>query len=249
MAGRSGGIVRIGTSGWHYRHWKGCFYPKGLATTQWLGWYAQHFSCVELNNSFYKLPTDSAVRGWVEHTPDGFVFAVKASRLMTHLKKLNRCEETLSAFFNVIDGFGEKLGPILFQLPPRWRADPERLARFLDLLPTKYTCAFEFRNPDWHREEVYQLLAAHNAGFCLFELNGLCSPEQLTSDTVYVRLHGPSDAYCGDYSPETLEAWKQKLKIWHDQGLGVYLFFDNDQAGYAVKNALTLQRLNQANVE
>lgn len=247
MIGARDGGVHIGTSGWHYRHWKGLFYPEELSTTQWLGWYAQHFGCVELNNSFYKLPTASAVRSWVDQTPDEFVFAVKASRLITHMKKLHRCEESLATFLDVIDGFGEKLGPLLFQLPPRWRADPERLERFLDLIAPRYTCVFEFRSPDWHRDDIYRLLASHNAGFCLFDLSGQQTPEKVTSGTVYVRLHGPGAAYCGDYPSNELDHWMRKLKTWHLRQLETYLFFDNDQAGYAVKNALALQHLYETN--
>ena len=143
-------MVLIGTSGWHYPHWSECFYPAKLPKSKWLAWYASYFSCFELNNSFYKLPNIKTIRQWLDQTPDNFVFALKASRLMTHLKKLKNCQEVLDNFLDSIRHFENKLGPILFQLPPHWHINTERLEAFLELLPPELNYVFGFRDPSWH---------------------------------------------------------------------------------------------------
>lgn len=233
----------MGTSGWHYPHWRDRFYPEGLATDRWLAYYAARFDCVELNNSFYRLPTPETIRSWVRATPEAFLFAVKASRLITHMKKLRDCEQHLAVFLETIGHFGAKLGPILFQLPPRWHVNTARLEAFLGLLPPHQGYAFEFRDPSWHTDEVYRILAEHRVAFCVFELGGLHSPEVLTTDRVYVRLHGPAGAYAGRYGPRGLGAWARALVAWQAQDRDVFLFFDNDERGYAVQNARSLLRL------
>ncbi len=237
------GRVHIGTSGWHYHHWRKRYYPPELPADQWLTWYARDFDCVEVNNSFYQLPSTRTIERWCADTPQGFGFAVKASRLITHLKKLKQCEEPLAIFLERISHFGPKLGPILFQLPPHWHLNVQRLEEFLPLLPNDYRYTFEFRDPSWHCPEVYQLLKANQMAFCLFELAGLQSPEAVTSDFVYVRLHGPGAAYCGCYPPQVLGAWGAKIRRWQAQGQDVYCFFDNDQFAYAVINARQLTQL------
>lgn len=234
--------IHIGTSGWHYKHWRGPFYPPRLPTKNWLSFYAERLHCVEINHSFYRLPTPATCTGWYNQTPGNFLFAVKAWRLITHIKRLLDCAEAVQTFLPPVQTLGEKLGPILCQLPPRLPCNPQRLADFLRLLPQDQRYTFEFRDPHWHNQTVYDLLAAHNAAFCMFELAGFRSPEICTADFVYIRLHGPDGPYRGCYDAPALHGWAEKLRHWQAQGKEVYLFFDNDEAGFAVQNALDLQQ-------
>jgi len=234
--------IYIGTSGWHYAHWRGVFYPESLPTTQWLGHYARHFGTVEINNSFYKLPSRETFAAWHKATPKRFTFAVKANRYITHMKKLKEPQEALDRFFDAVEPLADKQGPILFQLPPRWHKNTQRLAAFLDALPPTYRYAFEFRDPDWHSADVYDLLRAHNAAFCIYDLAGFRSPVELTTDFAYLRLHGPAGAYAGRYTKASLRTWAERIHSWG--GLKqAYVYFDNDEAGYAVTNAIELKKL------
>ena len=241
------GHIHIGTSGWHYKHWRGPFYPENLPQDKWLRYYFERLSSVEINNSFYRLPRAETVINWREQTPPNFVFAAKAWRLITHLKRLKDTQAALEAFFTCIENFQGKLGPILFQLPPHWNCNVERLHAFLDGLPKKHRYTFEFRNANWHLPEIYSMLEHHRATFCIYQLAGFTSPLISTADFVYVRLHGPAEKkYEGDYPIETLHAWAERARSWLRQGKEVYIYFDNDQAGYAVKNAITLQEMTVA---
>jgi len=241
--GRPAGRLHIGTSGWHYAHWRGVYYPQDLPPEAWLSYYAREFRSVELNNSFYRLPSRKSVNSWVAATPEGFVFAVKASRTITHLKKLRHCEEPLARFLDVASGLGSRLGPVLFQLPPRWHVNPQRLAEFLELLPDRFRYVFEFRDPSWFCAEIYALLLRHGCAFCQFQWGELVSPEWVTADFSYVRLHGPAGAYAGSYSPQALRDWARKVVDWLGDGKEVFIFFDNDEQAYAVNNARLLNRL------
>ena len=233
--------IHIGTSGWHYRHWAERFYPGGLNSAAWLGYYAREFGCVEINNSFYRLPSPEKLAQWRAQTPDGFLFALKASRYITHMKKLRDCAQPLAALLGVARCLGDRLAAVLFQLPPRWRVNVERLAGFLDLLPDDLQCAFEFRDPSWHVEGVYALLREHAVGLCQFDLAGLQSPPVVTAGLVYVRLHGPREAYSGRYTDTALKTWAERLRGWDAQGHDVLVFFDNDQDACAVHDARRLQ--------
>lgn len=235
--------MRIGTSGWHYGHWRGPFYPPGLPVSRWLDYYAQHFDSVEVNNSFYHLLAPATVSEWYRDVPDHFLFAVKGSRYITHNKKLSDPKESLARFFAPVRRFRDKLGPIVFQLPPRWGCNAERLRLFLRALPKTRRFAFEFRDASWHNDEVYELLARANAAFCIFEIAGFCSPLVASADFVYVRLHGPGAKYEGDYPRRTLNQWAARIRAWTQERKDVHLYFDNDQAGYAAKNALTIRDL------
>ncbi len=234
--------VRIGTSGWHYRHWCGPFYEEKLASGKMLDFYMRHFDTVELNNSFYKLPSEAAFACWRDSTPPGFCFAVKASRFITHNKKLKDPENTLENFLPRVEVLGKKLGPILFQLPPRWSVNLERLDEFLSVLPRRHRYAFEFREHSWHRPRVYEVLRRHRAAFCIFELAGFQSPIAITADFAYVRLHGPGGPYQGSYSHAQLSGWAERIRAWMRKLKAVYVYFDNDEAGYAAQNALELKR-------
>lgn len=234
-------LVNIGTSGWVYPHWLGRFYPEDLPESAWLGYYARHFASVELNCSFYRLPTRAQFAAWREATPPGFTIAVKASRFITHMKKLKDPDETLPPLLGAVGGLGDKLGPLLFQLPPRWQLNLERLRAFLKSLPRELHCAFELRDPTWHCREVADLLAECNAAFCIYDLGGFASPRWVTADFVYLRLHGPAAPYCGCYDMASLQAWATWFR--RQQPARAYVYFDNDQAAYAVENARQLQTM------
>ncbi|MCU1309135.1 MAG: hypothetical protein JWO20_260 [Candidatus Angelobacter sp.] len=243
MKSKSDAEIRIGTSGWHYKHWLGSFYPEKLPFSKMLQHYWEHFDTVEINNSFYMLPQVSTLEGWRAATPRNFKFAMKASRFLTHNKKLKDPENALNNFLPRAEALGEKLGPILFQLPPKWKVNRERLEELLQTLPTYHRYAFEFREPSWINPEIYDVLRKYNAAFCIYELAGFRSPIEVTADIVYVRLHGPGDRYQGSYDQKTLAAWAKRIENWAARGKSVFVYFDNDQAGYAAENALTLKRM------
>ncbi|WP_242917549.1 DUF72 domain-containing protein [Pontibacter liquoris] len=235
--------IHIGTSGWHYKHWMGNFYPAGVKSKDFTNYYTRFFQTVEINNSFYKLPSAETFANWRAAVPDDFLFAVKASRYITHMKKLKEPQEGLSRLFHNINALEEKLGPILFQLPPMWKVNVDRLRQFLKLLPPYYRYTFEFRHPSWYAPEVLDLLREHQAAFCIYELEYHLSPLEVTADFVYVRLHGPEGKYAGSYSESALQGWAQQCKEWQQAGHDVYVYFDNDQLGYAAFNAMRLQEL------
>lgn len=235
------GQIFIGTSGWNYKHWIGTFYPVDTKTGDQLSFYTKQFKTVELNNPFYHLPSPQTFANWRKNTPKDFLFAVKASRFITHNKKLNVEKENIALFLNSAKRLKEKLGPILFQLPPKWNVNTERLERFLKKLPKKYRYTIEFRNQTWYTQEVYDILRKYNCSFCIYELAGHRSPHEITADFVYVRLHGPTPSkYAGSYSDKVLKDWAKICLQWKKQGKNVYVYFDNDQLGYAAFNAKSL---------
>ncbi len=205
--------------------------------------YQQSFDTVEINNSFYMLPKLETLSGWREATPGNFEFAIKASRFITHNKKLKEPKNALHNFLPRAEALAEKLGPILFQLPPRWRVNVERLEQFLDALPRYHRYTFEFREPTWLTAEIYSLLRKYNAAFCIYEIAGFQSPVEVTADFAYIRLHGPGDKYQGSYSPQKLEEWGRWIGEWKDKLSAIYVYFDNDQGGYAAANALALKKI------
>jgi uncharacterized protein YecE (DUF72 family) len=237
--------VLIGTSGWSYDHWQGPFFPNQLPHGDRLKYYAEHFSSVEINNSFYHLPEQNSLRQWRDAVPGDFVFSVKASRYITHMKKLQDPEESLSIFLARIAMLEDTLGPILFQLPPRWRFNAQRLAMFLDQLSSEFRYAFEFRDQTWLNEQTYALLARNNAALCIYEFDGFLSPRAITADFIYVRLHGPDGPYRGSYESRTLAGWAEAVSSWAAEGRTVHCYFDNDEAGYAAQNAVQLQAMLQ----
>lgn len=235
--------IRVGCSGWQYAHWRGDFYPAELPTAGWFGHYARTFDTVEINNSFYRWPPPATFDRWRMQAPPGFVYAVKASRFLTHMKKLKDPETGLARLIEAIGPFGTRLGPVLFQLPPRWHCNAGRLDAFLDALPPGHRYAFEFRDPSWHCDAILALLRQRNAAFCIFELASEQSPRLATADFVYVRLHGPGAAYQGRYHDRSLQRWAQRIEQWCGDGIDVYCYFDNDEAGYAFENARRLAEL------
>jgi uncharacterized protein YecE (DUF72 family) len=236
--------VRIGTSGWHYKHWVGTYYPPTCGAPQMLEHYLRDFDTVELNNSFYRLPTPEAFECWRHATPPDFRFAVKGSRYITHNKKLKDPENALENLLPRAERLGRKLGVVLWQLPPKWRKNVARLDEFLAMLPRKHHYAFEFREPSWLSDDVLTMLARYHAAFCIYELAGFHTAFEITAEFVYVRLHGPgAGKYQGSYSEAQLGRWAERIADWSRRLKAVYVYFDNDQHGYAAHNAKMLKRM------
>jgi uncharacterized protein YecE (DUF72 family) len=234
--------LRIGTSGWAYSHWRGLFYPPKLPRQEWFRFYAGRFATVEINSSFYRLPSETAFLNWQEQAPAGFLYAVKASRYITHLKKLKDPAHPLETFFAHAAHLGDALGPVLYQLPPHWRVNLPRLADFLALLPKDSRHVIEFRDPSWLIDEAFQLMERYRVSHCLHDMAPLEVPCRVTADPVYVRLHG-DPAHGGDYQPATLDIWARRIDDWQHQGLDVFIYFNNDINGYALANATMLKNL------
>lgn len=230
----------IGTSGWHYNHWRNRFYPEKSTKADWLGFYAGHFNTVELNNSFYRLPSEKAVANWYKSSPADFIFAVKVSRFITHIKRLKNSEAPLGTFITRAEGLGEKLGPLLYQLPPNMHRDDERLESFLSILPQGMMHVFEFRHRSWLEEEVLEILHKYNAGFCVFDMPDIACPVAATADFAYVRFHGSAGLYSSFYSDDELAEWAKKLADLATDLKALYIYFNNDAEAFAVRNAMTL---------
>lgn len=239
--------VRIGTSGWRYDSWRGKFFPVGLRLDDQLQYYATQFSAVELNGVFYRTPMPDAVMRWRDQTGADFIFSWKASKYITHWKRLSEgSEDSLALLHDRVSCLGRKAGPLLFQLPPNFKADDERLARFLKLLRRRHRHVFEFRHQSWYRPSILRLLADHNVALCLSDHHDAPAPWERTADFVYIRGHGPGGRYKGHYSSAQLEEWARYIKAWKRRSIDVYTFFDNDQKAAAPADALKLQSLLKA---
>ncbi len=236
-------LIHIGTSGWNYPHWREVFYPEDLPSKKWLDFYGKHFSTVEINNSFYRLPEEEQFTAWRKGVSSDFIFSVKASRYITHMKKLRESGEAVERFMKHVKQLGEKLGVILFQLPPNFSLNLERLESFLDLLPDGHRYTFEFRDRTWWDSGVYEALERKGAAFTIFDLAGEMSPKEVTADFVYLRLHGPGDKYQGSYETKELAGWAGAFSSWARSAKEIYCYFDNDQAGYAARDALRLREM------
>ncbi len=234
------GTLHIGTCGWHYTHWIGPFYPQGTRPAAFLDYYATRFSAVEVDNTFYRLPSQETLGRWRDGSPEDFAFTCKASRFITHMKKLKEPEKTLPPFFDGMAALGDKLKVVVFQLPPRWRCNLERLRSFLAALPKGRRYAFEFRDESWFDPAVYAALQDRGAAFCIYELAERQSPREVTADFVYLRLHGPGAAYEGSYSARYLARLAERLRDWRREGRDCFVFFDNDAEGQAPRDALRL---------
>lgn len=235
--------IRIGTSGWVYPHWRGLFYPVDLPQRQWLAFYARHFDTVELNYSFYRLPSRESVENWQAWTPPGFAFAVKGSRYVTHLKRLSGAALHVDRLLERATALGRKLGPILWQLPPSLRRDDGLLDEFLSHLPATHRYAIEFRDDTWLVEPVYAILERHGIALCLASSRGRAVPPEtrLTTNWTYLRFHaGLAD---GDYGEPELERWAGLIAGFCSRDTAVFAYFNNDVGGYAVRNAARLQEL------
>lgn len=236
--------IHIGTSGWTYDGWRGPFYPQEVPKTKLLHYYASVFDTTEINGSFYRTPSLEAVRAWVEQTPDNFVFAWKASKFITHWKRLSEnCVNSIELMQTRLQALGTKVGPVLFQLPARFKADYEKLASFFKLLPREHAYAFEFRDASWYTGDILDLLRDHDVALCLSDHHDAPAPWEVTAGHVYVRGHGPTGRYKGRYSRNTLEDWAAAMAEWRRRRLKVYCYFDNDQKSAAPKDAKLLLEL------
>jgi uncharacterized protein YecE (DUF72 family) len=238
--------VYIGTSGWSYDHWVGVLYPKSATSLQRLDAYATRFRTVEVNNTFYRWPKDEVFETWRDRLPSGFVVSTKASRGLTQFRKLNDPHAWLDRMESGLARLGEKRGVLLFQLPPHFRRDLERLDRFLAQVPSGRRVAFEFRHPSWDTDEgTFETLARHGAAYCVTSGANLPCVLRATAGFVYVRLHGPDPQhlYAGSYPEDDLRWWADRIGEWRAQGRDVFAYFNNDGFGHAVRNALRLQEL------
>ncbi|MGA9583611.1 MAG: DUF72 domain-containing protein [Allosphingosinicella sp.] len=237
------GRVHIGCSGWIYRHWRGLFYPAKLPQRLWFDHYAGTFRTVELNTSFYHLPKAETFAKWRDQAPEGFRYAVKAPRFITHMKKLKDCSEPVAEFLGRARNLGETIGPILYQLPPRWTFDRERLEEFIALLPADLSHVFEFREKSWLTEAVLALLDRRGIGFCAHDMPGLATERWASGPIAYVRFHGGTGKYVGRYSDEALLAWTGWIVAQARGGREIWCYFNNDIHGHAIHDALTLRAM------
>lgn len=233
----------VGCSGWEYKHWRGDFYPADLPRMRWFARYASVFDTVEINNTFYRLPEESTFAAWAAQAPSGFTYAVKASRFLTHMKKLKDPEEPIDRLFTRMRPLGPHLGPVLYQLPPGWKLDRGRLDHFLQALPTGIQHVIEFRDPTWYADDVREMLERRGVSLCLHDMAGSATGRQRVGPIVYVRFHGASGQYSGAYSDDRLASWAGWLQAARRSGADVYAYFNNDVGGHAPRNALTLRRL------
>jgi uncharacterized protein YecE (DUF72 family) len=233
-------LVHIGTSGWSYSHWAEKFYPDGLKNKRWLNYYSGQFNTVEINSSFYHLPTPQTFMTWKESTGTDFLFSVKASRYITHIKRLIDCREAFNRLLAAAKELGEKLGPFLFQLPPNMSKNENRLEEFLKILPVKYKYAFEFRNESWLTGDIYDLLKNAGCAFVISSSPGFPYKEEITADFCYIRMHGPRDLYSSSYSNDELKKISSLIKKNLNKSIESYVYFNNDAKCYAVENARTL---------
>jgi len=238
MAGKRGRL-RIGTSGFHYDHWRGIFYPQTLPKSEWFSYYAGRFDSVELNNTFYRLPPASTFDLWREQAPAGFLYAIKFSRYGSHWTRLKKPKSTIGKFLQVAKRLKKLFGPVLVQLPPQWKANAPRLDAFLAAAPRSRRWAIEFRNADWLNKEVFKVLERHGAALCIHDMIAN-HPRILTAEWTYLRYHG--ERYSGSYSPRKLAAEARWIRRNSAAGVDVFAYFNNDARGFAVKNAAALKR-------
>jgi uncharacterized protein YecE (DUF72 family) len=233
--------LRIGCSGWTYKDWKGPFYPPQTKDRDRLEYYATRFDTAEINASFYRLPSEKMVQGWAERAPNGFLFAWKVSRFITHNKKLKDCADPLALVFGRMAPLKEKLGPSLIQLPPQLRRNDDRLAAFLKLLPRgRHTV--EFRHPSWYEPAVFRILSDFDAALCISDHHHAPAPWERTASWIYVRGHGPGGRYHGRYPSDDLKAWARHIQAWRGEGRDVHAYFDNDVKSAAPFDALILKQ-------
>lgn len=233
--------VLIGTSGWSYRSWRGPFFPEKLRLADHLEFYAEHFQTTELNGVFYRTPTVEAVKNWAARTPADFVFAWKASKFITHWKRLtDKSRNSLDLMESRLRLLGRKAGPVLFQLPPQFHKNRERLASFFKLLRKKRPYAFEFRHPSWYEDDILDLLRDNDVALCISDHHEAPAPWIATAAHVYVRGHGPTGRYHSHYPPQVLKDWTRRVQALRRKGHAVYVYFDNDQKSAAPADAAHL---------
>lgn len=235
--------IRIGCSGWNYKHWRERFYPKGLPARRWFEFYSEHFDTVEINNSFYRLPSPETFDKWREQAPPGFCYAVKANRYITQAKKLLDPDEPLNRMMTAVRHLQDRLGPILYQLPPSLGLNLERLEQFLAVLPRDVVSVFEFRNRSWYIPQTYELLDRYGASFCTHDMPGSVSERVAVGRAAYVRFHGCGGKYWGRYPDDRLLSWADWMLEQSRGGRTVWAYFNNDIDGHAVLDAQTLKSM------
>jgi uncharacterized protein YecE (DUF72 family) len=242
--------IRVGCSGWQYKHWRNDFYPAGLAQSRWFAHYTTAFDTVEINNSFYRLPSAETFAKWRDQAPTRFLYAVKASRFLTHMKKLKDPEDPLLRLFENVRELGSRLGPILYQLPPNFGINLERLEEFLESihrvagraqLPRRTAHVLEFREPSWYDERVYELLNRHRVAMCLHDMQRSATERIAVGPCVYVRFHFGTSKYGGRYDDDRLDGWADWLVERIADGLDVFAYFNNDTGGHAPRDAIRLR--------
>jgi len=235
------GDIRIGCSGWSYPHWRKRFYPEKLPAREHFAFYARHFNTVELNNSFYRQPSRDRFVAWREQAPPGFVFAVKGSRYVSHIRRLAVEQKSVDLIVDSARGLGDKLGPVLFQFQNTFRLDLARLERFLPMLPADVRFSLEFRHDSWLVPAVFELLRAHKIALCIPDHPKMPKSLEITSDFTYIRMHLPERGL--GYDQRALQPWADRIIDWHGRGLDIFVYFNNDMEGRAIKDAQTLMSL------
>lgn len=233
----------IGTSGWDYNHWKEVFYPEDLGRGDWFGYYAERFDTVEVNNSFYRLPPRELFAQWRRQAPEGFVYTVKASRYITHVKKLSDPSRGIRNFYHNLDGMGDRCACVLFQLPPRFHSNPARLADFLRQVPKRHRIAMEFRDETWMSPEIDGILSEHGAALCAADSPFYPAPDHKTAGFDFFRMHGGRQREAPGYSSGELRSLARKIEGRLSEGRDVFVYFNNDYAGHAVKDATRLKAM------
>lgn len=239
--------MKIATSGWMYDDWQNVFYPDDLQKEKQLAYYAKHFNTVEVNNTFYQSPSIKKLKKWKNTVPDDFVFSVKANRYITHMKNLMVDKDTVEKLIKKVAVLKPKLGVILFQLPPQWHVNIDRLKKFINLLPEGYNYAFEFRHKSWYKPEVYSILRENNCAFCIHDHQDAPSPKVITSEFIYLRFHGPKGKYENKYTKNYLKKMSERINVWEKEVDEIYAYFNNDYHGYAIKNAKKMIKLVKEN--
>jgi uncharacterized protein YecE (DUF72 family) len=235
-------VIRVGCSGWQYKHWRGDFYPASGSPARWLEYYASRFDTVEVNNSFYRLPDSHTFEQWRDRVPAGFLYAVKASRYITHMKKLKDPAVSVDLLFSRVECLEDTLGPVLYQLPPRWPLNVERLRSFLATLPRRRTHVIEFRDPSWYVDEVFDALSRGGVSLCLHDMEGSASGLRQVGPCVYFRFHGPA-RYAGTYSAAQLSEPAAWCTTQEKKGAPVYAYFNNDIGGHAPRDAMRFREM------
>ncbi len=233
----------IGTSGFEYDHWRGEIYPRDVPRARWLETYAGWFDTVELNATFYRLPDAGAFERWAGRVPGRFRFAVKASRYLTHVRRLREPAEPIERLWSRASRLGSGFGPVLYQLPPRWLPNPERLADFLDAVPPRHPQAVEIRDRRWYRDDVLEQLEAAGVALCLHDMAGSASDPRPVGPFAYLRFHGAGERYGGRYPSQRLRAWADRIAEWAGAGLTTWAYFNNDIGGHAVRDADRLREM------
>ena len=243
MDGTTVSRIHVGCSGWVYKHWRGILYPEGLPQRLWFERYAEEFDTVEINNSFYRLPKPETFDKWRKQAPDRFCYALKANRYLTQAKKLKECEEPLERMMAAVRHLGDRLGPMLYQLPPSMKINLERFESFLRILPKEATSVFEFREKSWYVPETYDLLNQYGASFCVHDMPGSASERIAVGPIAYVRFHGGEGKYWGRYSDEGLLNWTDWIVEQARSGKSCWCYFNNDIHGHAIHDARTLKSM------